>query len=311
VPNQKTPTVASLDALPGDLRALAKSYRLSLIASNKSPRTIQVYLESIRLLGEFLERVGMPTDIEALSREHVESFVADQLDRWKPTTASVRYRALQAFFTWLVAEDEIPVSPMLKMKPPKLDDIPPEVLNEERIRALLAVCEGKDFVSRRDTAIVRMLLDTGLRREEMASLTLEMIDWDLCVVRIVGKGRKGRSVPFGKKAATALDRYIRLRAKHRDADDPHVWLGKAGPMTGNGIYQIVRERAIEAKVGRVYTHLFRHLASHNFLAAGGQEGDLMVINGWASSEMARRYGKSAAAERAIAAYKRLSPGDKY
>jgi integrase/recombinase XerC len=191
MPNQKTPTVASLDVLPGDLRALAKSYRLSLIASNKSPRTIQVYLESIRLLGEFLERVGMPTDIEALSREHVESFVADQLDRWKPTTASVRYRALQAFFTWLVNEDEITVSPMAKMKPPKLDDIPPEVLNEERIRALLAICEGKDFVSRRDTAIVRMLLDTGLRREEMASLTLEMIDWDLCVVRVVGKPHRG------------------------------------------------------------------------------------------------------------------------
>jgi site-specific recombinase XerD len=87
-----------------DVRRLAESFRLSLEAADKSPRTIGTYLPAVRLLADFLEDRGMPTAVSSISREHVESFVVRELERTSRTTTSIRYRALQQFFRWLVEE---------------------------------------------------------------------------------------------------------------------------------------------------------------------------------------------------------------
>src|SRR5690348_12622684 len=84
----------------GDYAMLARSFERSLLATNRSPRTIQSYLEAVRLLGEFLTAQGMPTNVAGIRCEHVEAFMADLLARWKPATAANRYRSLQAFFKW-------------------------------------------------------------------------------------------------------------------------------------------------------------------------------------------------------------------
>ena len=77
-------------------------------------------------------------------------------------------------------------------------------------------------------------------------------------------------------------------------------------MTGNGIYQIITSRAGEAGIGPIHPHQFRHTFAHTQLAEGMQEGDLAHLAGWSSTQMLRRYGASAAAERARAAYDRLN-----
>jgi site-specific recombinase XerD len=87
--------------------------------------------------------------LTAIKREHVELFIADQLDRWKPATANNRYRGLQAFFKWAVAEEELDANPMTGMEPPKIPEEPPPVLSVEQLRRLLKACEGKDFAARR------------------------------------------------------------------------------------------------------------------------------------------------------------------
>lgn len=317
MPNLVIPTEASLAVVPAALRAMVVSYRRALLARNASPRTIQTYVESLKLLSAFLTEQGMPIEVEHIRREHLEAFVVDQLARHKPSTASIRYRALQAFFTWCVGEDELRVSPMARMVPPKLDDVPPPVLTEKDIRLLLKGCEGTDFTARRDTALVRLLLDTGMRQSELAGLMLVRpgdrgdLDFDRNLCAVMGKGRKGRFCPFGRKSALAIDRYLRSRARHPQADLPQLWLGTKGAMTGNGIYQALRKRGREAGIERLFLHLFRHTSSHYFLESGGNEGDLMLLNGWSSAEMARRYGRSAAAERAIKAHRQHSPGDRF
>jgi site-specific recombinase XerD len=124
---------------------LAVSFRRSLEAANKSPRTVETYSEAVRLFGEFLKAHGMPTDPTAISREHVEAFIADLLANWKPATANNRYRALQQFFTWLEEEGEIPGTPMRHMRPPKVPETPPDVLDETQLRRLLKGLRRQGF----------------------------------------------------------------------------------------------------------------------------------------------------------------------
>ena len=84
--------------LSGEFPLLVASFRRHLIVANKTPRTVQGYLEAIQLLVGFLTAHGMPNDVGDLTPEHVEDFVADILTRSKPATASIRYRAPQQFF---------------------------------------------------------------------------------------------------------------------------------------------------------------------------------------------------------------------
>lgn len=298
------------------LLAFITSFRLSLRSDGKSPSTVTTYIDATTKLASWLAGQGV-TDWAAVEKKHLQTYMVwfmhdARRPDGKPYTkgyANNQYRAVQQFWKWW-AEEEGEPNPMLGMKPPKPEEKVVPIFTEDQLTALLRQCErGKDFESRRDTALLRMFASTGCRLTELTMLNLDDVNLEACTAKVMGKGSKERVVKFDLKCAKALDRYInRSRVLHKlAARTPRLWLGimNRQPMTPNGVRQVIERRG-EAVGLDIHPHMFRHNFTHRWLDAGGAEGDLMELNGWDSPQMLRRYGRSARSARAQRSYDRVN-----
>jgi integrase/recombinase XerD len=292
-----------------DLRALLESWMIHLRAERKAEGTVRLYATGVRTFLAWCDRQGRPA---MLDRATVAAFVAELLnDGREAATARARQLALRRFAAWLAEEGELDADPLAGLKPPKLDSKVVPVLTDQQLRALLAACQGPALRDRRDEALVRLLAETGLRAGETVALRVEDVDLRAGTLHVRrGKGGKGRLVPFGPQTARALDRYLRLRRQHRLADTPALWLGDQGRGFGyDALHFTLGRRAEAAGLRGFHPHVLRHTAAHRWLAAGGSEGGLMAVAGWARRDMLDRYAAATASERAAAEAKSLNLGD--
>jgi len=297
--------------MTGDIEQLAASWQRALRARKLSPATLRLYRIGVEQLAAHLAAKGMPTTVEHITREHVEDFISAVLDRAAPATAAAYYGAALAFFKWLVADGEIKVSPMTNVSKPKVVAPETAVLDDDQLRALLKTCERIDTRdNRRDAAILRVFIDTGARRAEVAGLDVADVDLNSGTIRLLGKGGSERTVAIGAKTVSAIDRYLRKRVTHPAARLPALWLGHKGRYTIAGVAAMVKNRGQQAGIGDIHPHQLRHSFAHSWLASGGSERGLMQLAGWTSSKMLGRYGASLAQERARAEHRQRSPGDR-
>lgn len=293
---------------------LFDSWLRSLRAAGRSPATLEAYRADIVHLARHLGT----EDVETTTRRQVEEFLVDCLDRGlAPATVARRYRSLQQFFRWLHAEREIKVNPMATMKPPTVPLQPPDVLTDEELLALVNAARSKadhgragEFERRRDTAMLLLLITTGIRSSELLGLRVDDVHLAAETFTVLGKGNKLRTVSLLPQPAEAVDRYLRARRKHPHAKSPMLWLGEKGPLTTSGLRQMLERRSTSAGIRHVNPHLFRHTFAHRAKSRGMSDDALMSVAGWNTTQMLHRYGASAVAERGRAAHRQLFGEDR-
>ncbi|HEX3778466.1 MAG TPA: tyrosine-type recombinase/integrase [Pseudonocardiaceae bacterium] len=294
-----------------DLPDLLESWQLSLRAQRKSKQTLDSYRTGVRQFLAYCAREGRAP---LLTIPTLDAFTAHLLDAGaEAATARARHMAVRYFSAWLASPEveEIERDELLGAKPPRLDEKVVVPLSTEEISALIRACKGKSFIDVRDEAVLRFMLETGARRSEAAELLLSETDAraGTAVIRR-GKGGKGRVVPFSPHTGMALDRYLRMRRRHRLAETDALWLGGGNQgFSYHGLWRALQRRARIAQVRNFHPHRMRNTMATRWLEAGGSQDGLMAVAGWTTPAMLHRYVKATASRRAAEEARRLNLGD--
>ena len=288
-----------------------ESWAIDLRSRNLSYRTLETYKLAVDQLGDWMKQRGHSLDVTQITSRDLREFIGRMLDTRSATTANQRYRSLRGLFKFLLAEGEIETDPLDKVTRPKIAEKQIEVVSEPQLKALLDTCDPFDFRGRRDTAIIMLMWDTGLRISELTGLKVEDVSLALEVCWVDGKSGP-RQVPFTIITTRAIDRYLRIRSKQRSAHLSDLWLTSRGGgktrtlvMTRSGVAQMLRRRSEQASTGHLHAHMFRHAAADRFLSAGMDEGSVMELLGWSDRSQLDRYGRSVRHRRAIDSYRKL------
>ncbi len=158
VPRPRSPQPKQLDA--GIFQAEISSFALRLAAEGKAAKTIRTYTETVQWFAA-ARRPGRAS-WEHEDRQDIQQWMAWLLDRYSSAYASNQYRALQQFFKWLAAEDELP-DPMQGLQPPPVTDKLVPVFTSQELTRLEHASAGRTFAQRRDTAIIAVFKATGIR----------------------------------------------------------------------------------------------------------------------------------------------------
>jgi site-specific recombinase XerD len=283
------------------------AYTRHLQILRRSEETIKTYFEAVYNIDSFFG-----SDLTSLTRFDVQDYLASRTETMKPKSVRTYFLALRTFYKWMLAEELITKNPFDRVDVPQVPEVQAPVLTDQTIKAILATCNTRSFLDLRDQAIIRLMVEPGgPRRMEVTGLLLENVDEENALIKLHGKGNKTRFMPFGAKTGQALFRYLNLRAKHKYADLPELWIGKYGALGKKAVGQMLERRCIRAGVPKINPHLLRHVAADRAMAAGISDLDMQTLFGWSTPAMLRIYASSNRTQRAITSARAKALGDRY
>lgn len=204
------------------------------------------------------------------------------------TTIQTYIRALRAFLSWCYAEGYIDTNIPEHFKLPKAKRKTIDVLTDEEIQRLFACLNGRDFYSIRNYCIVALMLDSGLRLNEVVTLERGKIHIVEGYIIVNGKGNKERIVPLGLNSKKALLRYVSI-VPNSDIKTPLFVKDTLTPLKQSTIKQLFRRLKVSACIPRLRPHLLRHSFATRYLENGGDIYSLQLILGHTSLEMVKKY----------------------
>lgn len=256
----------------------------------RSPHTVRGYLTDIHDLAARLTADGV-TSWDEVSLADLRSWLAGLDDAGASrATLARRSAAARGFFSWAQRVGQIPHNPAQRLVAPKRIKVLPEVLRQDQAAALLDVAaiaaDDADPVHLRDRAMLELLYASGIRVAELVGLDIDDVDQGDRVMRVVGKGDKERTVPFGRPAAEALDTWLRAGRPQLvvSGSGPALFLGARGRRVDPRVVRKVVHRLLRETPGApdLGPHGLRHSAATHLVEGGADIRLVQELLGHAS-----------------------------
>ncbi|MBO0843019.1 MAG: tyrosine recombinase XerC, partial [Nocardioides sp.] len=274
--------------------ALAAYERHLVAERGLAEHTVRAYLGDVCSLLDHATRLSRhdPADVDLAT---LRSWLAKQQSLGRSrTTIARRATAARGFTAWLVRTGRAATDAGAALGSPKAHRVLPAVLRQDEAESLLHAAiaaadtpsEDPDPAGVRDVAVLELLYATGIRVGELVGLDLDDVDYERRVVRVLGKGRKERTVPFGGPAARALDRWVVHGRPHlaRDGSGPALFLGVRGGRLGQrAVRTLVHARLADVDgAPDLGPHGLRHSAATHLLEGGADLRSVQELLGHAS-----------------------------
>lgn len=299
---------------------------------NASPRTIEEYRRDVTQFRDFLTPPGEKTlPLHEIDHKVIREFVSSLYDRnLERSSIARKLAALRTFFKFCMRERLTKQNPARLVNSPRLPKRVPRVLSAEEMNAFLDNLasppsrhtgskkesqkqrENEKLLLKRDRAILELLYGSGLRVSELVGLDVINIDTAAQMLRVLGKGRKERIVPYGDKAKQALENYgpVREEILARSSDPNHeaVFLNQRGRrLTTNAVRHLLKKYARLSNVDwNLHPHSLRHAFATHLLADGADLRAIQELLGHASLSTTQRY-TQATVEQLMAIYDKSHP----
>ena len=261
---------------------------------NASPLTLTTYRPAIKSYMESaLELVSDEWSPSDADRDLVRNWIMQQMDdELTSTTVNKNLSAVKSFYKYLQLRGLIDSNPTRYLRGPKREHTLPSFLTQAQIEEALETIstDPKDFLAVRNRLIIETIYQTGLRRAEVASLETQQVDLKSMSLRVVGKGRKERIVPFGEALKKQMDAYLTLKKRKVGQSRYFFVTLKCRPLSGADVYQVVH-KALDAVPGlpRRGAHTLRHSFATEMLNAGAPITSIKELLGHSNLDTTTRY----------------------